>query len=264
VHFYEDDGLDRAAAVAFYSLLSLAPLVYLLSLLAGWVLPGSDLLRRALRNTADFLPPEVVPVVDRGADLLTLSGSLFWLAIPGLVWVATTAFTGLEYAVNVAFGTVPLRRFWLSRLKAFSVVSAAAVLFLIAHGVNQATVWLAPYQESLNLPPIVSGGTALVTYAVLLVVTFLAFTLFYKILPRGPIAWRPCLLSAFLALVFWELARRLFSSFLERSPSYGLPTGALAGTVAFLLWVYTSVAIILYGAELAAVLNGNRGAESGG
>ena len=114
--------------------------------------------------------------------------------------------------MNVAFGTVPLRRFWLSRLKAFSVVSAAAILLLVAHGVNQATVWLAPYQERLNLPSFVSGGTALVTYAVLLLVTFLAFTLFYKILPRGPVAWRPCLLSALLALGLWELARRLFSS----------------------------------------------------
>jgi len=52
-----------------------------------------------------------------------------------------------------------------------------------------------------------------------------------------------------------EGARRLFGGLLLRSPAFGLLTGTLAGTVAFLLWVYTAVAIVLLGAEFAALVH---------
>ena len=64
--------------------------------------------------------------------------------------------------------------------------------------------------------------------------------------------------SALAAVVLWEAARRLFGAVLLDTPAYGEVTGTLAGVVAVLLWIYAGVAVTLYAAELAAVLNGNR------
>ena len=66
-----------------------------------------------------------------------------------------------------------------------------------------------------------------------------------------------------MSVGLWEAARRVFGSFLRNSPYYGLLTGSLAGVVAFLVWVYTAVGVLLLGAEIAAVINGNRSGAAG-
>ena len=81
--------------------------------------------------------------------------------------------------------------------------------------------------------------------------------------PAGPedVAAVP---AAVLCLVLWEAARELFGSILLHSRAFGLLSGGVAGTVAFLLWIYTGVAIVLLGAEWAALVNGDRpGGRSG-
>ena len=88
--------------------------------------------------------------------------------------------------------------------------------------------------------------------------TFIVFFLFYWLLPSGRVRRGPAVASALLATVGWEAARQLFGLFLQSSPAFGLLTGTLAGVLAFLFWIYTGLAIILLGAELAAVLNGDR------
>ena len=55
-----------------------------------------------------------------------------------------------------------------------------------------------------------------------------------------------------------EDAGQLFGLLLQSSPTFGLLTGTLAGVLAFLFWIYTGLAIVLLGAQFAAVLNGDR------
>ncbi len=56
----------------------------------------------------------------------------------------------------------------------------------------------------------------------------------------------------------WEGARHAFGGLLARSPAFGFFSGAVAGIVAVLGWIYVAVAVTIYGAEVAALLNGNR------
>ena len=92
----------------------------------------------------------------------------------------------------------------------------------------------------------------------LLAVTFGVFTLFYKWLPRGKVAWSAAAQAAVVALVLWEGARHVFGGILAKSTGFGFFSGALAGIVAVLGWVYVAVAVTIYGAEVAALLNGSR------
>jgi len=118
--------------------------------------------------------------------------------------------------------------------------------------------WLDRYRERLGLPPALGPRAAWISYLILLALAFVAFALFYKTLPRGKVSWRAATSSAAVALVLWEVARRVFGEALLRSPGLGLLGGTLAGIVSFLLWNFTAVGIALYGAEVAALLNGNR------
>jgi membrane protein len=206
---------------------------------------------------APFLPLEIAPSL-RSLGTSVHGGALVAVAVPVLLWVASHAFSSLEVAVNVAFGTTPLRRFWLSRLKAFAGLSGGVLLLGGTVVVGHLASWLERYYVRTGGPAALSPRAHAASATALLAVTFVVFTLFYKWLPRGKVAWSAAGRAAAVAVVLWDFARRFFGGLLASSPAFGLFSGALAGIVAVMGWVYVAVAVTIYGAEVAALLNGNR------
>ncbi len=244
--------------VAFYALLSLGPLMYLLTHMLNLLFRSDGTTDAALGRVAVFLPPEAVSLLGAVIGGLHVDQPLLLLAVPGLIWVASSACSSLEYAVNVASGTAPQRKFWHSRLKGLLVLSSGFVLLGLALISGSVLPWFERVARSLDLEGPPQTLLALSGPPIQLLATLSAFVSFYKLLPRGRVRWPAALTGAVLALALWESARQLFTLLLARSPAFGLVSGTVAGVVAFLLWVYTAVAIILLGAELSAVLNGNR------
>jgi len=258
LNFHRDNCLDLSATVAFYSLLSLGPLLYLASIVLQLVHGGPGELRLALERLSVFVPQEAARAFDRVARSLRGGQGLVLLAVPALLWVATTAFSALEGAVNVAFGSRDRGGLWLARLKAMGILAVGWLLLAAMLLLNAVVALLDRQPASPSVRESLSGLTEAMSYAGLLGVSFLIFALFFKFLPRTRVSWRAAGWGALLALALWEGARRLFGWVLLHSPALGLLTGALAGTVTFLLWVYTAVAVVLLGAELAALVNGSR------
>lgn len=263
-NFAADRGGYHAAAVAYGSLLALAPSLYLLGRALATLFPAdAEGAGDFLTLFGAYLPARATPILRPIVESLPRGNAIVAFAIPGLIWLASAAFAGLEIAFNTIFGTVPAMRFWLSRLKAAAGVSGLVAVLVSTLAVNQTIAWIARVQERLQLPSPFQRATVWLSYVAILAVTFGALTLLYKVLPRGRVRWAAAAWAALPAVVLWEGARQLFGGLLERSPAYGLLTGVLAGAVAFLLWVYTAVAVTLYGAEVAAVLNGNRPVRAG-
>jgi membrane protein len=258
-HFSADHGVNHAAAVAYFSLLSLPPFLLLAGRALAFVLPasdGTDGTDVVLSAVAPFLPLEITPSLHALGSSLKPGGALVAFAVPVLLWVASNAFSSLEVAVNVAFGTTPHRRFWLSRLKAFGGLSGGVLLLSGTVVAGHVASWLDGYYAETGAPASLSPGAHVVSAVALLVVSFVVFTLFYKWLPSGKVHWSAATRAAAVAVVLWEGARLAFGSLLSRSPAFGLFSGALAGIVAVLGWVYVAVAVTIYGAEVAALLNG--------
>ena len=256
--FSADHGPNHAAAVAYFSLLSLPPFVLLAGRLLARVFPVTDGTDAILSAVAPFLPLEIAPALRTMGKSLHQGGALVAVAVPVLLWVASHAFSSLEVAVNVAFGTTALRRFWLSRLKAFAGLSGGVILLGGAVVAGHVASWLDRYYARTGAPPSLSPRAHFVSATALLAVTYVVFTLFYKWLPRGRVAWSAAGRAAAVAVVLWEGARHAFGALLARSPAFGFFSGALAGIVAVLAWVYVAVAVTIYGAEVAALLNGSR------
>ncbi len=254
-NFWVDNCLDLAATVAFYSMLALGPLLYLLGVALGRVFRDGEPLERAVQRLSPFLPDDAARALGSLLPELVGGGRLVIVALPALLWVGVSSFSSLEYAINVAFGRATDRRFWRSRLKGFVVLLAGFALLGTSLFVEA------------TMPRWLHGGEDVLaewgSLGLLLAVTYATLCLFYKLLPRGRIRWAPVCAGAGLGLVLWEAARRLFGGFLFRSPTYGVLNGTVAALVAVLLWIYAAVAVILLGAELAALLNGNRGRPKG-
>jgi len=255
-NFLHDRCLDQAATIAFYALVSMGPTLYLFCLVLTKILGESEAKGAAFTGAASFFPASVAATVMRLEDSVALGKGLALLAIPGLVWTTSSAFASLEYAVNVAFRTSAARRFWGSRLKAFAGTVLAGTLLVASVALAQAGALLSLLDPEPDATRFFDGSLRAMLSRLL--VTFVAFTFLFKVLPRGRVSLRSAVASAGFAMVLWEAARRLFGFVLERSTGYGLLTGSLAGVVAILLWVYTAAAVVLLGAEIAAVRNGNR------
>ena len=256
--FSRDHGANHAAAVAYFSLLSLPPFLLLAGRILAWAFPGTDGTDAIVSAVGPFLPLEIAPSVRLFGRSVHHAGALVAFAIPVLLWVASQAFSSLEVAVNVAFGTTPLRLFWLSRLKAFAGLSGGVFLLLGTIVAGHVALWLDGYYARTGAPASLSPRAHVVSAAALLAVTYVVFALFYKWLPRGRVSWWAAGRAAAVAVVLWEGARHLFGALLTRSPAFGLFSGALAGIVAVLGWIYVAVAVTIYGAEVAALLNGSR------
>ena len=256
-NFLHDNSVDRAATVSFYSLLSLGPIMLLVGELLSWVVGEREAMDRLVEQLSNFVPPAVADALPAVLDSLETGGALVWIAVPALVWVGSSAVASLEYAISVAFGTVSERRFWRARLKTFGVVGGGLLLLIISVVANTLP-GLREAAAAVGLVQLLDWLSGTGSQLLIQSVTLGCFAIFYKFLPRGRVRWSAALTGALLALVLWDGARRLFGAWLAGSPAYGVLTGTLAGTVAFLLWIYASVAVILLGAELAALRNGNR------
>jgi membrane protein len=259
--FSEDHGANHSAAVAYFSLLSLPPFFLLAGRALAWLFPDTDGTEAILSAVAPFLPLAIAPSLGALGRSLRQGGALVAVAVPVLFWVASHAFSSLEVAVNVAFGTTPHRRFWLSRLKAFAGLSGGVLLLSGTVLAGHVASWLDGFYARTGAPPSLSPRAHVVSAAALLTVTFVVFTLFYKWLPSGKVAWSAAARAAAVAVVLWEAARHVFGGLLASSPAFGLFSGALAGIVAVLGWIYVAVAVTIYGAEVAALINGSRGAS---
>lgn len=257
--FTQDHAANHAAAVAYFSLLSLPPFLLLAGRALAHIVPDAGGTEAILAALAPYLPLEIAPA------LLTLErslhhqgGALVAVAAPVLLWVASHAFSALEIAVNVAFGTTPHRRFWISRLKAFIGLSGGVLLLGGTVVAGHAALWLDGVFSRSGAPLLFSPRARAVSAAALILVTFGVFTLAYKWLPSGKVAWWSAARAALVAVTLWEGARHVFGGLLSSSPAFGFFSGALAAIVAVLGWIYVAVAVVIYGAEVAALLNGNR------
>lgn len=96
-------------------------------------------------------------------------------------------------------------------------------------------------------------GPALYTM-VSIILTTVAFTLLYIVVPNRLIRWRDAIWGGLFAAIAFEIAKRIFAIFIKQVPTYTVIYGALAAVPIFLIWVYLSWLIILFGAVLTAAL----------
>jgi len=109
------------------------------------------------------------------------------------------------------------------------------------------------FEHTSGVVAIIPGskiGFALVS----LVFTTCAFSLLYIAVPNRPVDWRDAVWGGLVAGVFFEIAKRIFAAFIINIPSYTIVYGAVAVIPLFLIWVYTSWLITLFGAVIAASL----------
>lgn len=248
-----------AAALAFFALFSLFPLVLLAVAVAGAVLPSGEL-AADLAAAASAYAPGAADLVRANLDrVLAARRSLGVVGAAGLLWAASNAFTVLTTTLNRVWNAERRREFWWRRglgllLVALAVAALAGALVL--KPAARAAVAFASHRLGPAGLAAAQAAQAVGRFAFPATV-FAASAVGYRFLPavRPRPAWRAVAPAAALVTVAIEVARAGFGWYASTLGMYEIAFGGLTAFLALALWAYLVAWAFLYGAELAAVLD---------
>jgi len=245
-----------SAALAFYSLLSLAPALYFVVEIAGAVIGRREARSEVIDWVTQALGPGVAgfigALLDRGSDGSRLVAIA---SVVSLLYGATVAFGALQDALNLVWEVPPtdrgiIKQFFFKRLVSFVAVSIAGLLLLIS--LLAAAIISAAGKFVPEALPATEFLLQVANFGITLVLVMVLFALLYRILPDARVAWRDVWRGAAITAVLFSTGKTLIGLYLgHTSPSS--PFGAAGSVVVFLLWVYYSAQIFLFGAEFTEV-----------
>ncbi len=244
------------AAVAFFMLLSLVPLLMVASALLG-TLPIPNLFQQLLDMMSMLVPPEAMVFV-KGllrSILTPNAGRILSLGVLSYLWAASGTFTAFIDALNVAYDVKDARPWWRDRLQALLLTFTSGGLAIISllclvagpHFVHFLSLLIpVPVVFTYLWPPI--------RLAVMLSTFILGIMLLYRLGPNQKMSLRSLLPGAALAVGFWFVGSIGLSYYLDHLSNYSATYGSLGAIIGLMLWLYLTSFSILVGAELNAEL----------
>jgi len=257
----EDGAIRLAAGIAFYSVLSLAPLLLLVTWVAGGLWHVEPVRDEIVRQVDDLMGQAGAHVVRDVMDqaLPTDGDSAAWFGMGMLLFGATTVFAQLQYSLNRVWNVQVRRGAQMWHVIRVRLVSLGLIL---GAGVILLGSFVASSAMKLHVPRLVLFGMPRVSQLANLVVSFVVLTLvfatIFKVLPDVKIAWRDVWVGATLTSVLFGIGKELIGSYLARS-LLASAYGAAGSLVVLLLWVYFDSILLLAGAEFTQVFARMRG-----
>ncbi len=251
VEFFNSESLTFAASIAYYALLSIFPFSLLVLAVLGRITVGEN--GASLLQIVTYAMPGRVEFLSQIEALAPIALQLGAAGTVLMLWAAMGVFGALTSAVNHAWGVEKPPGFFKHKLTALVMLLTAACLMVIGLlfvGAAQVvdTGWFA---ELSRRWPLLSRLSGLVLANVATPLFVLVVGLIYYYAPNAQVRLRDVWVGALLAGVLWHAAFALFSWYLRDVSRFSVH-GSIATVIAFLLWVYLSAAILLYGAEVSA------------
>ena len=266
----DDFAPSMGAAISYYTVFSLAPLLIIVIAMAGAVFGREAVQGLIVEQLSGLLGPQgaaliqtlVASASNTNKGLVAGLISLFVLIVG-----ATTVFAELQSALDRIWhvppsakpkGAVAILR---ARLVSFGLILGLVFLLIVSLAVSAAVAAFSTLTGDL-LP-----GSEFVLYAVnaavSLGITTALFAMIYKLMPSTIIAWRDVGVGAFVTAVLFEVGKLLIGLYIGKSGVTG-PFAAAGSLVVLLAWVYYAAQIFLLGAEFTKVYADERGSKSAG
>lgn len=250
---YDSEGLTHAASIAYYALLSLFPILLLAIFMLGDLTSDSADRDAVVRFVFRYFPRQFSFISGQLEAFQSTPVSFGFWGVVVLIWGALGVFNAVSSAVNHAWAVEKRRSFLKHRLISFlMMVSAGGVLVLglvIASLVRIAETRLR--EEVVQSPWLVNLSGVFASYlATALLIGCVA--LVFKYIPNTKVRFRDVWPGAILVGVLWRIALSLFSWYAADLATWNVIHGSIAAVVVFLLWIYVSAVILIYGVEMTA------------
>ena len=252
VEFYASDNLTFASSIAYYSLLSMFPFLLLVLAVLGRVTVGHNddtllqLVGRAVPGHLDFLFTQIQAL----SEIRLKIGALgLFLALPASMGI----FGAITTAINYAWGVEKRPSFWKHKLIALTMLSSAGLLLVV----TMVLISFVKVAEASWFSGVIISVPGLdwlrgVVLRNAPTPMFMIFAgLLYYYIPHVKVWISDVWWGAVIAGVLWRIAFELFSWYIGDLSRFTV-LGQVSAVAMFLVWVYLSAVIFLYGAEVSA------------
>jgi membrane protein len=253
----KNQTFQAAAALSYYSILSVFPALILLSAVMSYI-PLPNFFPDLLIAIGRVVPPGTMSMINA---VLSGANSGAWLSLGtlGTLWVVSSAFDELIEALDAAYDVADTRSFWQTRLLAVGL--AALTGFFLACGIAamilgpQVGDWLA---VRLSLAGVFIVLWPFIHWSLAVIFAVLAVEAIYLLAPNVKQSFRVTLPGAILSVASWIGLSYLLGIYFSYFANYNRVYGTLGGVMALMTWLYWAYFILLAGAELNAELTKER------
>jgi membrane protein len=253
----KDRASRKGAALAFYTVFSLAPLLIIAISIAGLFFGEEAARGEILVQMRDLLGPDGARAVQAVIENAAEPATGIWATLVGLVTLlvgATTALAELKDDLDEIWDAPPerIRGFWYlvrKRMLSVGMILALGFLLLVSLALSAVT---AAVSRLWGLDDSTSILLQLVNFGFSFVLVTALFAMIYKILPAVRIAWRDVTIGAIITALLFSIGKLLIGVYLGNS-AIASTYGAAGSVILVLVWVYYSAQIFLLGAEFTKV-----------
>ncbi|MFN8288534.1 MAG: YihY/virulence factor BrkB family protein [Chitinophagales bacterium] len=258
--FTKHDTGTLAAALSYYTLFSLAPLLIIVISVAGFILGPDAIEGEVKRQLQGFVGSQSATELQNIIKSAYKPGENIVMTIIALVILvvgATTVFGQLRTSLNVIWDVKPaakkpVAKFIVSRVFSFAMIISLAFLLLISMVIHSALQAFTNYLNN-RLPDISVVLFKLVDYILSMGLTMLLFSLIYKFMSDAKLKWRSVWKGALFTTVLFILGKYLIGLYISKS-NLASTYGAAGSVIVILVWVFYSSQILFFGAEFTQAL----------
>jgi membrane protein len=273
--FNDDDILDRAAALSYYFLGAMFPLLLVLFSILGLLAATGGQIRQSIMQYASTVLPSTANglVQQTLKQIMNASGGgkiSFGLLLS--LWSASAGVVGMMSALNVVYDIREQRSFVRVRSTAIGLTIAVSILIVLGLTLTLYGGTIAEYLGShLGLSSVFVIAWKIVQWPVVLVSLLVSFSLLYYFGPSlRDQKWEWITPGSVMGLALWLIASIAFKIYLNHFNSYSSTYGSLGAVIILMIWLYVSGIAFLLGAEInteiehAAAEHGDREAKARG
>ncbi len=246
-----------SAALAYYTLFSLTPIILISVDLAGFFF-SKDLARSEIMGQIqDLISADISSQINLVLENSTIARAGLLTQIIGWILIvigSSAVFSEMQSGLNLIWGvTNPNRGLFTllkQRLISFIMVLAVAMLLLISLVLSLALTYMRAHMSHfITVAPV----DILLVHFISFLIVFLLFSMIFKILPDVKIPWLDIWIGAFITAILFHIGKYLLGIYLSTIP-IATAFGAAGSLIILLIWVYYSAQIFFIGAEITKVI----------
>lgn len=263
--FLDDRCLKLSAALAYYTVFSLAPLLVLVISLLGIFLGEEAIQGQIVGQISGLVGADAAKQIQDMIKSTSLSGksnTALIISIITLIIGATSVFVEIQDSVNLIWRVkAKPKKGWLKllqdRVLSSSMVLSMGFLLLVSFVISGLIATLGTYINRFapGLSLVLISG---LTFALSTLVATLLFATIFKVLPDAKISWKDVRWGAFFTALLFVLGRYLISLYIETTGTSST-YGAAGSLIVLLTWIYYTAAILYFGAEFTQAYANNLG-----
>ncbi len=257
--FSDDNGIKLSAALAYYTIFSIPPLLVIIIRTTGIVFGQEAIEGQIYAQIQSLVGKPAAAQIQQTITATIFDKNSFWatsISIIALLFGATGVFAEIQDSINIIWGlkAKPKRGFFkliINRVISFSMIVVIGFILLVSLTLN-AVLDIFNYQLQRLFPDVAVYAFYALNIILLLSVITMLFATIFKILPDARIRWRIVIFGALFTTIMFMIGKVLISLYLGNS-DVGSTYGAAGSVIIILVWVYYSSMILFFGAEFTQV-----------